>query len=512
MRKLLAAVLLLPVLASTARATSSPNWLEVRSPHFVVITDTNQAEARALAQQFEGMRALFESLIPHADDAEPITIFALSDRDTFRDLLPDSYRTKTSNPLVGYFLQGGDRNYIVVRTSSNMVSLTASRMDSRNFHPYRTIYHEYTHYITRRAAWMPLWLSEGLAKYYETAEITPTEFRYGMADLYEMRYLNNFTHSHVPLRTILAVTHSSSYYHDDDKMLPFYLESWALTHMLFTSDYQNHTTRMLNYLRLLSQHQDPVAAATAAFGDIDHLERDLDRYLTQNSWLAMREKSTFHVDPASFSVRSISPADANASRADVLVHNGRLADAKSLSESVLRDDPRNSLAHEVMGTLALRTNDQAAARKWFAEAVELNPESQNANFHFASSALMAGEKDNPSVEASLRKCIHLDPGFAPAYDALAQYIAVSGGNLNEAHLLTLKAVELEPARISYRVTAARVLAQQNNTDGALSILRAAQKLTASTQEADQLHALIEQYTQHETSTSSAQPAPAASNE
>jgi tetratricopeptide (TPR) repeat protein len=267
--------------------------------------------------------------------------------------------------------------------------------------------------------------------------------------------------------------------------------------MLFTSDYQNHTTRLQTYLHLVANHQDPVSAAATAFGDLDKLDRDLDRYVTQNSWLALKEKTSFHQDPKSFAVRVLPASDVDASRADIIVNNGRFAEAKALAGSALKANPRNALAHEVMGAIALHDQDQAEARKWFGAAVELDPDSQRANFRFAALALMAGEKDNPSIETSLRRCIASEPTFAPAYDALAQYFIMVNRNLDEAHLLTLKAVQLDPSVLSFRLNAAQILTRQSNIPAALAVLREAQKHTTTPEEAEQVRSRIEQLTRQQ---------------
>ncbi len=62
--------------------------------------------------------------------------------------------------MAGLFLRAPDRNYILVR------------LDAQQEHAYGTVYHEYTHYMLRKAdTWLPLWLNEGLAQFYENTDI-----------------------------------------------------------------------------------------------------------------------------------------------------------------------------------------------------------------------------------------------------------------------------------------------------------------------------------------------------
>jgi hypothetical protein len=49
--------LLMVFAALVAPAREKPeNWLEVRSPHFIVLSDSNEKQARHVADQFERMR------------------------------------------------------------------------------------------------------------------------------------------------------------------------------------------------------------------------------------------------------------------------------------------------------------------------------------------------------------------------------------------------------------------------------------------------------------------------
>ena len=95
MRTFLTALLLL-LTGIPATAATPPQWVEVRSPHFVVISDTNEKEARKLAGQFERMRSLFQTVLPHTggDASLPITVMALKDRKGFQSLEPASYLGK----------------------------------------------------------------------------------------------------------------------------------------------------------------------------------------------------------------------------------------------------------------------------------------------------------------------------------------------------------------------------------------------------------------------------------
>ena len=94
--------------------------------------------------------------------------------------------------------------------------------------------------------------------------------------------------------------------------------------------------------------------------------------------------------------------------------------------------------------------------------MKLNSESYLAHYYYAAMSMGTdGEARDPVIELSLRTCIKLNPNFAPAYDALAMYYMGDPATINEAHMLNLRAIMLEPDNINYRLNAAVVLLKIN---------------------------------------------------
>ena len=104
MCKKLLVLLVLIVKTATAR-DKVENWIEVRSPHFVVATTANEKQARRIADQFERMRSLFQALFPQLeiDPSSPIIVIAVKDDKDFRTLEPQEYLAKGSLQLGGLF-------------------------------------------------------------------------------------------------------------------------------------------------------------------------------------------------------------------------------------------------------------------------------------------------------------------------------------------------------------------------------------------------------------------------
>jgi hypothetical protein len=154
----LCCLLVLLLAPFSVSADSGPHWIEVRSPHFTVLTNSSEKDGRHVASQFERMRTVFHILMPSASDdaAAPITVLALKDKASFRTLEPEAYLGKNKLELAGFFQRAADKNYVLLR------------LDTEGDHPYATVYHEYTHYMLRKdEGWMPLWLNEGIAEFYQ---------------------------------------------------------------------------------------------------------------------------------------------------------------------------------------------------------------------------------------------------------------------------------------------------------------------------------------------------------
>lgn len=446
---------------SLAHADSGSQWVQIQSEHFTVITDGGEMRGRHIAGQFERMRSLFHSLFPAASDAGArIVVLAFKDKKGFNAVEPAAYLAKGSLQLAGLFLSTPGKNYILVR------------LDTEGEHPLSVVYHEYTHFMLRKDVWLPLWLNEGLAEFYQNTEIEGKDVRLGEPSTDDILYLRD--HPLLPLTTLLAVDHSSPYYHDENKGSVFYAESWALTHYIQLSDFASKTNRLQTYAKLLQQHQDPVTAAQNAFGDLGQLQKGLSDYILQRSFKAFTIKASFTADEGSFQVTPISQASVDAVRADVLVGDDRSADAQTLLDSVLKNDPKNALANESEGFLAMRKGDTEGARKWFGLAVKYDSQSSLANYYFAVMSMQADVKDSDAaIEASLRTSIKQEPSFAPAYDALAHFYTMHNEKLDEAHALLSHAIELEPEQLNYRMNAASLEMQRKEYPNAIRILQAA---------------------------------------
>jgi Tfp pilus assembly protein PilF len=482
MRRYLLGLFLVFATVVASAAPAADRWTEIRSPHFIVLTNSNEKSGRRIANQLEQMRSVFQKIFPTmaSDDDAPMTVFALKDKKSFQTLEPEAYLAKGQIELAGYFMRSEESNYILLR------------LDAQGEHPFAIVYHEYTHYMLRKLEdWLPAWLDEGMAEFYQNTDIDGKDVRLGQPSAGNINLLRN--NRLIPLTTLLQIDHSSPYYHEEQKGNIFYAESWALTHYLLIKDSQNKTHRLEDYASFMMQGQDSITAAQSAFGDLTKLDQALEAYVHQLNFMLYKTNYVPTVNESSFQARPIDDTEVDAIRADVLALSGRTEEARALLASVLLLDPKNARAYETMGFIELRAGHSSAAQKWFGEAVQLNSPSYLAYYYYGLLRIRNGDaEDGTVVISSLNQSIALNPNFAPAYDALATFYSGKEGKLDEAYIQELRACAVDPGNVNYRLNAASILAEQHKFPSALSVLNGAARMAKTTVDKENVQFRIQQ--------------------
>ena len=144
---------------------------EVRTPHFTVVTDAGLDVGKAVAARLESIRVLLEEAFPTENRRyrDHVVVHAVSDEQAMARLLPAMWEDENVRKPDGLFWEGPDKDYIVVR------------LDAPSEGPYATVYHEYFHVFARaRFGRLPLWLDEGLAKFWEMTSTDSGRVRIGV--------------------------------------------------------------------------------------------------------------------------------------------------------------------------------------------------------------------------------------------------------------------------------------------------------------------------------------------
>jgi hypothetical protein len=274
--RLLARLLLVFSFASAvcpATPEKPQKWLEVRSPHFTVITNGNEKQARRVIGQFERIREVFHTALPRlkVDTSVPIIVLAAKDEKTFAALGPGDWTKKGQLKRSGYFLRGPEKNFVLLR------------LDVEGTDLYHTVFHEYTHLlVNQNVKSLPLWLDEGLAEFYGNTRILDKEVQLGYPSGDHVQFLRE--NRLMPMDTLFKVDHSSPYYNEEHKGSVFYAQSWAFVHYLMVVRTKPSDAPLLTFLNLLEQDVDGLEAASRAFGDLAKVQKELESYIHQATY------------------------------------------------------------------------------------------------------------------------------------------------------------------------------------------------------------------------------------
>jgi tetratricopeptide (TPR) repeat protein len=421
-------------------------WIEVRSPHFRVLSDGSDREVRRVAREFEQMRTVFASGFPNLrlDSGAPLLVLAPRDEYSMKALAPQLWKQKGAKPA-GYFQHGWEKQFAVVR------------LDEVAPGAYQVVYHEYVHTLLHmNFRWFPVWLDEGLAEFYGNTRFEQSRMLVG-APSWRVRVLQGAPL--IPLETLLAVNRRSPYYHDEDKVGVFYAESWALTHFLTFGPDMEEGKRLNEFYDLLQQGVDEKKAFQQVFGDLMEVQKNLDQYVRRFAMPTWVLKNPPQIDEKNFALRSLSSAESEAELGGYHLWSHDIADARPLIEHALKDDSKLGLAHENMGFLDFADSKDEEAAHEFAQAYELDG-SRYLSLFFKTMLSPVAQSDAPTDLASfhdaLLKVLELNSEFAPAYVQLSR-LAVRQGNLSNALAVARKAEQLEPSRAGYHLLSGLIM-------------------------------------------------------
>jgi len=439
---------------STLAGARQQTWVEVRSPNFIVVSNAGEKQARKAAVQFEQIRTVFQQSLTVAQKhpSPVITVLAVKDEASMRDLLPEYWAKGHSHPA-GYF--AGQLNQF----------FAAVQLDAQGSNPYETFYHEYYHTISvPYVPSLPLWLAEGLAEFFGHTTIEEKSVSMGDADALLIEELR--ANSLIPLETLFQVDRNSPYYNETNKTSIFYAESWALAHYLMIGDRIAHKPMLTAYLDAMDQGKSAIEAASIAFGDLKKLDNDLRSYIRQSSYYHLKFPSPqFNEDE--MKVRTLSEAEAEAYRGGFAAVCGRSQDAAAKLNDAIKLDPNVALSYEYLGLSELTSGQRDKAIESTSKAIELDP--NNSFTRYLRAFLKTGGSgfsSDPQTEEDLRQAIASSPNFAPPYGLLAMYLASSDKDLDEALGFAKKAISFEPANSNFQLALAQVLVRQKKIDEA----------------------------------------------
>jgi tetratricopeptide (TPR) repeat protein len=444
---------------------SDPQWIEVRSPNFSVITDAGDKKGRDVALHFEQMRSVFGALLTSAkvNLSVPLQIVAFRNTKEMRQVAPIFNGKPTE--LAGLFQGGEDRSFIMLDMSVD--------------NPWSVVFHEYAHRLMDGNLTFRTdpWFEEGFAEYFSSIEVDNKEARVGKVPEQTYQILQQL--GMVKVSDLFRVQqYTKTYNESGDHRTTFYAESGLVVHYL----YDNLLVQKLSvYFDALQLEKKPVEQALqAAFGMTpEQFDKTLRNYLSSGRYRYYPIPTPAGIVAAQFTVTPVTGADSRALVADIHAHSPDYR-SKALGEfqEVLKSDPDNLSALRGAGFSCLQQKDFEHAADYLERAAQRDSKDARVHFYYAMLLNQQGLRDagkSEKIKKELETSIALDPTFADAYSLLGYTQAVSGEG--DKGIATMKkALQLSPRNEHYMFNLASVCMTNRKVDDAIAILR---KLTGS---------------------------------
>jgi len=274
-----------------------PGFEAITTKHYIVCGNAGREYAEWTALLFERLYAAFQNYwkqrgVRLREPEFPLVAIVFANQQQFaefatRDAGPDAATAK------GYYSIASNRMvmYDLASASGRQRGDIARKLASA---PYNvaTLVHEATHQIAfnsglhTRYADNPLWLTEGMAMFFETPDLkNRSGWRtVGAVNPLRLRQFRDYARSRRPANSLQTLLGSDARFLDAEQMADAYAEAWTLTHFLIRTrkqEYVKYLTKVAEKSRLVwDTPEERLAEFQAVFGDdLQKLDRDLLRYL-----------------------------------------------------------------------------------------------------------------------------------------------------------------------------------------------------------------------------------------
>lgn len=450
-------------LSAPAPVPAEDAWVRVRSPHFQVLSDAAPERARTVAVRLEQFRLVLTGILgrtPEATDP-PTVVVAFRDQASFAPFLP-LYRGRRQD-VEGYFQAGSDSDYIAVRLGSTA--------DEAN----ETVGHEYAHVLLNRTlSAQPLWLAEGLAEVLSRWTLSGTKARVGLPAPDHLRRLQE--EEAIPLARLLRVDYTSPVYNEGRERGMFYAQSWALAHWVLFGRGLSGPADLQVFLSGVASGADPERAFASAFGaEAAAAARLLTAYVAGPMPVSGFEAASLEAEVAVES-QGVGRAEVEYRLGDLLLHAGRVAEARRHLERAVDSDPRFAPAHSALGHAALREGHWEEARREVGLALAAEPTDGVALYRYAHTIVretsargeVLSEAREAEVVAALEQALARAPQLGDACELLAR---LRPEPYDRRIAQVRLALARDPGRADLGLTLAGLYARKNDFTAARAVLR-----------------------------------------
>lgn len=410
-------------------------WHEARSKHFIIYANDSPDRLERYTERVERFDAAVRTALHIADrpltDSSRLTIFVVG-----------------NEAMIERMAGRGAAGFYASRASGSVAfvpRLPGAQDDNFN---QAIFFHEYAHHLQLQnsSAAMPAWVVEGFAEFLATA-IVEKDGAVLIGSAPEYRAYSLALNHGPPVDQIVAGTYGKL---DLADLSGLYAKAWALTHYL-TFD-PARKGQLDRYLAAIQQGRPASQAATAAFGDLKALRKDLDRYVVNRIFGVRIRPEALAIAPATLRalgageaaimpirIRSQGGVDSKAAPAvaldarkvaaaypadpavqtalaeanyDAQDYGG--ADAAADRALAARPADVHSLIYKGRAQMKLAQakaggSDWNGARQWFLKANRADPENAEALMLFYQSFKEAGQKPTTNAVDGLLFSVALAP-------------------------------------------------------------------------------------------------------
>ncbi len=440
-----------------------PQWAEVRSPNFSVVTDAGEKRGREVAMRFEQMRAVFGALMTkaHVNLPVPLQIVAFRNTKEMRQISP-LFNGKPVE-FAGLFQGGADRSFIM--------------LDMAVENPWTVVFHEYAHQLMNgnlQGEFDP-WFQEGFAEYFSSIEVDSKEARIGKIPNDEYVILERV--GMMKIADLFKVQQKSQTYNENgDHRTTFYAESGMLMHYIYDNQL---LPKVAVYFDLEeNQHVRIEDAIRQAFGmSAQQFDKALRNYVSSGHYKYYPIPTPASIASNNYTFTPLSAAAGNAVLADIHLHS-RDYQQRAVNEfqDILKSDPNNAAACRGLGYAYLQKQDFAQAAEYFKRASQLD--SKDPKIHYYNALLIFresgfGSGNLATVTEELESSISLDPNFADSY-ALLAFAQSTAGDPAKALGTMRKALAISPRNENYLFNLANLYLANRQPDQAIALLQSLQ--------------------------------------
>lgn len=290
---------LLPLFALLAASSElQAKWIEASSAHFVIYADAKPQEVEQFSSQLERFHSSL-MLVMSSDDltlpspSNRVTVYVVKDAKEVREI-----SGAKSKIVYAFYKPRAGQSFAIVPAIKAEIGQTDFSMIA--------LLHEYVHHFqlsTSRYAW-PRWLIEGSAEFFASAQFdkdgTVTIGMPANHRTWEIVYTRSLSARDMLDPQSYEKNHKGDY-------AAFYGKAWLLYHYLAFSE--KRRGQLDQYLKLLQTGVGSAKAATASFGDLDQLERELDEYKQRGKMTALRMNNA-RLQPSPVTLRELSAGEA----------------------------------------------------------------------------------------------------------------------------------------------------------------------------------------------------------